>query len=118
MALFKYPHVKDIWQAYLAHFVERYKGTKLERARDLFRQALSQVWFLWSLKKKLESDFGCQRSARSQMAGLEYCNRVNYGLEGLPGPLRGALQGHQAGACARSLPPGPLSGVRLLSPQP
>lgn len=43
VALFKYPHVKDIWQAYLSHFVERYKGSKLERARDLFRQALSQV---------------------------------------------------------------------------
>ena len=43
VALFKYPHVKDIWQAYLSRFVERYKGTKLERARDLFRQALSQV---------------------------------------------------------------------------
>ena len=43
MALFKYPHVKDIWAAYLGHFVARFKGTKLERARDLFRQALSQV---------------------------------------------------------------------------
>ena len=23
VALFKYPHVKEIWQAYLKHFVER-----------------------------------------------------------------------------------------------
>lgn len=43
VALFRYPHVKDIWAAYLAHFVARYKGTKLERARDLFRQALDQA---------------------------------------------------------------------------
>ena len=43
VALFKYPHSKDIWAAYLSHFVARYKGTKLERARDLFKQALSQV---------------------------------------------------------------------------
>ena len=43
IALFKWPHVKDIWNAYLSQFVERYKGNKLERARDLFKQALSTV---------------------------------------------------------------------------
>lgn len=43
VSLFKYPHVKDIWQSYLAHFVQRYGGTKLERARDLFRQAIAEV---------------------------------------------------------------------------
>ena len=43
VALFKYPHVRDIWSAYLAQFVERYQGSKLERARDLFRQALDAV---------------------------------------------------------------------------
>lgn len=43
VSLFKYPHVRDIWLAYLQQFVKRYEGTKLERARDLFRQALSQV---------------------------------------------------------------------------
>ncbi|MEW5299624.1 MAG: hypothetical protein WDW36_002620 [Sanguina aurantia] len=43
VALFKYPHVKDIWAAYLAHFVERYGGKKLERARDLFEHALSMA---------------------------------------------------------------------------
>lgn len=46
IALFKWPHVKDIWQAYLTLFVDRYKGTKLERARDLFRQALEKVCWL------------------------------------------------------------------------
>jgi len=43
VALFKYPHVRDIWKTYLERFVERYSGTKLERARDLYKQALSQV---------------------------------------------------------------------------
>lgn len=41
--LFNYPHVKDIWQAYLTKFIERYKGTKVERTRDLFRNALEKV---------------------------------------------------------------------------
>ena len=43
VAVFKYPHVRDIWLAYLQHFVKRYGGTKLERARDLFKQALREV---------------------------------------------------------------------------
>lgn len=43
VAAFKYPHAKDIWAAYLAHFVARYGGAKLERARDLFRQACEEV---------------------------------------------------------------------------
>ena len=47
IALFKWPHVKDIWQAYLSQFVDRYKGTKLERARDLFKQALDKVRHPW-----------------------------------------------------------------------
>ena len=38
IALFKYPHVEPIWRAYLKAFVDRHKGNKLERARDLFRQ--------------------------------------------------------------------------------
>ncbi|KAJ9518397.1 hypothetical protein QJQ45_018420 [Haematococcus lacustris] len=43
VALFKYPHVRDIWVAYLKHFVERYGGKKLERARDLFEHALGMA---------------------------------------------------------------------------
>ena len=43
VALFKYPHSRDIWVAYLAKFVARYGGRKLERARDLFRHALREV---------------------------------------------------------------------------
>lgn len=44
--LFGYPHVKDIWAAYLTKFIDRYKGSKVERTRDLFRNALEKVWGL------------------------------------------------------------------------
>lgn len=41
--VFKYPHVRPIWSMYLNKFVSRYGGKKLERARDLFEQALKEV---------------------------------------------------------------------------
>ncbi|XP_017583449.1 PREDICTED: pre-mRNA-splicing factor SYF1 [Corvus brachyrhynchos] len=40
IALFRWPHVGDLWLTYLSKFVARYGGRKLERARDLFEQAL------------------------------------------------------------------------------
>jgi pre-mRNA-splicing factor SYF1 len=41
LALFpKFPHAGDLWQIYLAKFVTRYAGTKMERTRDLFEQAI------------------------------------------------------------------------------
>ena len=41
--IFKYPHVKAIWVTYLTKFVQRYKRSKLERARELFHEAVQQV---------------------------------------------------------------------------
>lgn len=41
--IFKYPHVKDIWVTYLTKFVRRYQRSKLERARELFDEAVKQV---------------------------------------------------------------------------
>lgn len=41
--IFKYPHVKDIWVTYLSKFVKRYGKTKLERARELFDNAVETV---------------------------------------------------------------------------
>lgn len=41
--LFTFPHVKVIWMSYLDKFIARYEGTKLERLRDLFEQAVSAV---------------------------------------------------------------------------
>jgi pre-mRNA-splicing factor SYF1 len=43
VTLFKYPHVRDIWTAYLKDFVARYGGKKVERTRDLFRQACEEA---------------------------------------------------------------------------
>ncbi|KAI0273808.1 spliceosome complex protein [Gloeopeniophorella convolvens] len=40
--LFTFPVSFEIWNIYLSKFVKRYGGTKLERARDLFEQALDK----------------------------------------------------------------------------
>jgi len=40
VAAFKWPHVKPLWHAYLDKFIARYGGSKLERARELFEQAV------------------------------------------------------------------------------
>lgn len=61
--IFKYPHVRDIWTTYLSKFVKRYGGSKLERARDLFEQAVEKapaedVKPLYLQYAKLEEDYG------------------------------------------------------------
>jgi pre-mRNA-splicing factor SYF1 len=68
IALFKFPHVLDIWAKYLDKFVERYGGKKLERARDLFEQVLAdcpkpQLKAFFIKYGKLEEDFGLVRHA-------------------------------------------------------
>jgi pre-mRNA-splicing factor SYF1 len=42
VALFSFPQVKKIWLEYLDKFIARYAGTKLERLRDLFEQAVAK----------------------------------------------------------------------------
>lgn len=66
--LFKWPNVFDIWNVYLTKFLERYKGSKLERARDLFEQCLAECpekfaksFFL--LYAKLEEEHGLAKHA-------------------------------------------------------
>jgi pre-mRNA-splicing factor SYF1 len=68
IALFKYPHVKDIWTAYLSDFTERYKGTKVERTRELFTEACGSAppEFAMPLHVRyaaFEEDFGLARNA-------------------------------------------------------
>ena len=77
-ALFKYPHVRDIWLAYLQHFVARYGGTKLERARDLFKQALSQVRAHARAPRTATSTTG------SGCSSLLPCHQQEWGMAGLP----------------------------------
>ncbi|ETO19875.1 hypothetical protein RFI_17353 [Reticulomyxa filosa] len=66
--LFGYPHVLPIWKTYLYKFINRYKGTKLERCRDLFEQCLkdcpsehAQDFYL--LYARVEEQFGFARHA-------------------------------------------------------
>lgn len=66
--VFTWPHVNDIWLTYLSRFVARYGGRKLERARDLFEQAIEKVppkfaRRLHMLYAKLEEEHGLARHA-------------------------------------------------------
>ena len=65
---FRWPHSKDLWLAYLKEFLARYGGRKLERARDLFEQALgvfpkAACKELYLAFAKLEEDHGLARHA-------------------------------------------------------
>ncbi|KAI8921389.1 hypothetical protein DFJ77DRAFT_426249 [Powellomyces hirtus] len=66
--LFGYPIAFDIWNIYLTKFIDRYAGTKLERARDLFEHAVDKVppkfaKTIYTMYAKLEEDFGLARHA-------------------------------------------------------
>lgn len=68
ISLFKWPNVYDIWNTYLTKFLNRYGGTKLERARDLFEQCLDGcpekfAKPLYLLYAKLEEEHGMARHA-------------------------------------------------------
>eukprot|EP00922_Rhytidocystis_sp_ex-Travisia-forbesii_P015127 GHVS01022595.1.p1 GENE.GHVS01022595.1~~GHVS01022595.1.p1 ORF type:complete len:872 (+),score=97.66 GHVS01022595.1:29-2644(+) len=43
IALFNWPHLNDIYLIYLTSVVQRFGSTKLERARELFEQAVREV---------------------------------------------------------------------------
>ena len=66
--IFRWPLVFDIWNTYLAKFLKRYGGSKLERARDLFEQCLENcppkysrnIFFLYA---KLEEEHGLAKHA-------------------------------------------------------
>lgn len=66
--IFKYPHVKEIWVTYLSKFVKRYGKAKLERARELFENAVETapaecVKPLYLQYAKLEEDYGLAKRA-------------------------------------------------------
>ncbi|KAL6279226.1 hypothetical protein ACE6H2_016107 [Prunus campanulata] len=61
--IFKYPHVKDIWVTYLSKFVKRYGKKELERARQLFEDAVQAAPAdakkpLYLQFANLEADYG------------------------------------------------------------
>lgn len=66
--LFAYPIAFEIWNTYLTKFIKRYGGDKLERARDLFEQALEKcpekyVKPLFLLYAKVEEEHGLAKRA-------------------------------------------------------
>eukprot|EP00485_Elphidium_margaritaceum_P008561 CAMPEP_0202699384 /NCGR_PEP_ID=MMETSP1385-20130828/12606_1 /ASSEMBLY_ACC=CAM_ASM_000861 /TAXON_ID=933848 /ORGANISM="Elphidium margaritaceum" /LENGTH=969 /DNA_ID=CAMNT_0049356317 /DNA_START=42 /DNA_END=2951 /DNA_ORIENTATION=+ len=66
--LFGFPHVLPIWKTYLHKFVQRYGDKKLERARDLFEQCLSECppesnKEIYLLYARLEEKYGFARHA-------------------------------------------------------
>lgn len=68
--IFKFPHVLDIWTTYLTKFIDHYKGTKLERARDLFEQAVESapqeyVMILYLMYAEFEEEYGMARHTMS-----------------------------------------------------
>ncbi|XP_075758287.1 pre-mRNA-splicing factor SYF1 [Pelodiscus sinensis] len=78
ISLFRWPNVYDIWNTYLTKFIDRYGGRKLERARDLFEQALDgcpqkYAKTIYLLYAKLEEEFGLARHA---MAVYERATRA------------------------------------------
>ncbi|XP_023364738.1 pre-mRNA-splicing factor SYF1 isoform X2 [Otolemur garnettii] len=78
ISLFKWPNVSDIWSTYLTKFIARYGGRKLERARDLFEQALDgcppkYAKTLYLLYAQLEEEWGLARHA---MAVYERATRA------------------------------------------
>ncbi len=65
---FKFPYSREIWTSYLTQFIERFKGTKLERARDLFEQVLAEApkkeaKTFYLMYAKLEEEYGLGKRA-------------------------------------------------------
>ena len=70
ISLFRWPNVYDIWNTYLTKFLNRYKGNKLERIRDLFEQCLNGcpqkfAKNFYLLYAKCEEDYGLAKHAMS-----------------------------------------------------
>ncbi|ORX48364.1 TPR-like protein [Piromyces finnis] len=65
---FGYPVAYEIWNIYLTKFIKRYQGTKLERTRDLFEQAIDKcpekfAKSIYLMFAKVEEDYGLTRHA-------------------------------------------------------
>ncbi|KAG6874295.1 hypothetical protein C0995_001520 [Termitomyces sp. Mi166 len=76
--LFTFPISFEIWNIYLSKFVKRYGGSKLERARDLFEQALEKCppkscKPLFLMYANLEEDYGL---AKRSMNILDRATKV------------------------------------------
>jgi pre-mRNA-splicing factor SYF1 len=66
--VFGWPIAFELWNIYLHRFIQRYGGSKLERARDLFEQALDKcppkyAKPIYLMYGKLEEEYGLARHA-------------------------------------------------------
>merc|ERR1712113_255828 len=66
--LFDFPRSKDIWLCYINNFITRYKGSKLERLREIFEQVLDIApscicEIFYNLYATAEEKFGSVRCA-------------------------------------------------------
>lgn len=66
--MFDFPHSFDLWLSYLLKFVQRFKGSKVERARDIFEQGIEKVpaefaKTLYIMYADFEERFGLARNA-------------------------------------------------------
>ena len=66
--LFDFPHVKVLWLTYVEKFISRYEGSKMERLRDLFEQAVAKVPAEFAAEfylkyAKTEEEYGLARHA-------------------------------------------------------
>eukprot|EP00045_Choanoeca_perplexa_P013043 m.145641 g.145641 ORF g.145641 m.145641 type:complete len:816 (-) comp16218_c2_seq1:33-2480(-) len=73
VSLFKWPVVFEIWNTYLAKFIKRYGGDKLERARELFEQAVTGIpkdkaKIIYLMYANFEEQYGLGRHAMAVYA--------------------------------------------------
>jgi len=66
--LLAWPQLYNVWLIYLSKFCSRYEGTKLERSRELFERALSNVPAeyakrLFIMYMNMEEEYGLSRQA-------------------------------------------------------
>ena len=79
--LFPFPHAgaKLIWKAYAKGFLERYKGTKVERTRDMFERCLEKCppelcSEFYLMNGQFEEEFGLTKRALSVYRSM--CDKV------------------------------------------
>eukprot|EP00968_Pinguiococcus_pyrenoidosus_P025861 scaffold7031_cov254-Pinguiococcus_pyrenoidosus.AAC.11 len=73
VSVFKFPHSLHLWRAYITDFIARYRGSKMERAREILEQACMQIPAegaaeFYVAYAKLEEKYGL---ARHTMAVLD-----------------------------------------------
>jgi pre-mRNA-splicing factor SYF1 len=79
--LFNFPHpgAKLLWKAYLDSFLQRYKGTKVERARNLFQRCLDscpaeECAEFYVMDGEFEEEYGLTKRALSVYKAM--CEKV------------------------------------------